>query len=39
MSVKEKMSKVGSFLDASGVLIKRTEIFVVLLYISLSIIG
>ena len=39
MSVKEKMSKVGSFLDASGVFIKRTAIFVVLLFISLSIIG
>ena len=39
MSVKEKMSKVGSFLDASGVFLKRTAIFVVLLFISLSIIG
>ena len=39
MSVKEKMSKVGSFLDASGVFLKRTTIFVVLLFISLSIIG
>ena len=39
MSVKEKMSKVGSFLDASGVFLKRTVIFVVLLFISLSIIG
>ena len=39
MSVKEKMSKLGSFLDASGVFLKRTAIFVVLLFISLSIIG
>ena len=39
MSVKEKMSKVGSFLVASGVFLKRTTIFVVLLFISLSIIG
>ena len=39
MSVKEKMSKVGSFLDASGVFLKRTAIFVLLLFISLSIIG
>ena len=39
MSVKEKISKVGSFLDASGVFLKRTAIFVVLLFISLSIIG
>ena len=39
MSVKEKMSKVGTFLDASGVFLKRTAIFVVLLFISLSIIG
>ena len=39
MSVKEKISKLGSFLDASGVFLKRTAIFVVLLFISLSIIG
>ena len=39
MSVKEKMSKLGTFLDASGVFLKRTAIFVVLLFISLSIIG
>ena len=39
MSVKEKISKLGSFLDASGVFLKRTTIFVVLLFISLSIIG
>ena len=39
MSVKEKMSKLGSFLDASAVFLKRTAIFVVLLFISLSIIG
>ena len=39
MSVKEKMSKLGTFLDASGVFLKRTTIFVVLLFISLSIIG
>ena len=39
MSVKEKISKLGSFLDASGVFLKRIAIFVVLLFISLSIIG
>ena len=39
MSVKEKISKLGTFLDASGVFLKRTAIFVVLLFISLSIIG
>ncbi len=39
MSVKEKMSKLGTFLDASGVFLKRTAIFVVLLLISLSILG
>ena len=39
MRVKEKMSKLGTFLDASGVFLKRTAIFVVLLFISLSIIG
>ena len=39
MSVKEKISKLGSFLDASGVFLKRTAIFAILLFISLSIIG
>jgi len=39
MSVKEKMSKLGTFLDASGVFLKRTAIFAILLFISLSIIG
>ena len=39
MSVKGKISKLGTFLDASGVFLKRTAIFVVLLFISLSIIG
>ena len=39
MSIKEKMSKLGDFLDASAIFLKRTVIFVVLFVISLSIIG
>ena len=39
MSIKEKMSKFGNFLDASAIFLKRTVIFIVLFVISLSIIG
>jgi len=39
MSIKEKFSRLGNFLDASAVLLKRTVIFIVLLVISLTIIS
>jgi len=39
MSIKEKFSRLGNFLDASAVFLKRTVIFIVLLVISLTIIS
>ena len=39
MSIKEKFSKLGNFLDASAVFLKRTAIFIVLLVISVIIIS
>ena len=39
MSIKEKFSKLGNFLDASAIFLKRTVIFIVLFVISLTIIS
>ena len=39
MSIKEKFSKLGNFLDASAVFLKRTAIFIVLLVITVIIIS
>jgi len=39
MSIKEKFSRLGNFLDASAVFLRRTVIFIVLLVISLTIIS
>ena len=39
MSIKEKLSRLGNFLDASAVFLKRAAIFIVLLVISLTIIS
>ena len=39
MSIKEKFSRLGNFLDASAVFLKRAVIFIVLLVISLTIIS
>ena len=39
MSIKEKLSTLGTILDASAVFVKRTIIFIVLLVISLTIIS
>ena len=39
MSIKEKLTRLGTILDASAVFLKRTVIFIVLLFISLSVIG
>ena len=39
MTIKDKLSTLGTILDASAVFLKRTVIFIVLLFISLSLIG
>ena len=39
MSIKEKLSTLGTILDASAVFVKRTIIFIVLLVIALTIIS
>ena len=39
MSIKEKFSKLGNFLDASAIFLKRTVIFIVLLVITVIIIS